>query len=155
VCAIGPRAEFLTESHQNSPYPYDTCSPYYKLVEEKNAKIIGLGVTTHYLSFVHCVDDALKDKFPIQPYHPRLFEAQCIDYSGRVQLVRTFAHNLKVVNPNIPSYINRYVPGAICQDITRCGMKFYRAKAKDLFDLMLDLAKKNVTVYNQKLYSRK
>jgi aminoglycoside 3-N-acetyltransferase len=28
VCAIGPDAEELTRTHHNSPYPYDTCSPY-------------------------------------------------------------------------------------------------------------------------------
>jgi aminoglycoside 3-N-acetyltransferase len=154
VCAIGSRAEFLTKSHQNSPYPYDSCSPYYKLVEEKSAKIVGLGVTTNYLSFVHCVDDTLKEKFPIQPYHPRLFQAKCINYSGEVEVVSTFAHNLRMMNHNIPLYMRRYIPNNICEDMTLYGMKFFRARAKDLFDLMLDLAKKDVTIYSQKRLGR-
>jgi aminoglycoside 3-N-acetyltransferase len=155
VCAIGPRAEFLTKSHQNSPYPYDSCSPYYKLIDEKGAKIIGLGVTTHNLSFVHCVDDALKETFPIQPYHSRLFQAHCIGYSGGVELVSTFAHNLKAVRHNIPIYIKRYIPRDVCEDVTRYGVKFFHGKAKDLFDLMVDLANNNITIYNQKFFIKR
>ena len=63
VCAIGPLAKELTGEHQNSPYPYDSCSPYYKLVEHKG-KIIGLGVWTFNLSFVYTIEDALKESFP-------------------------------------------------------------------------------------------
>ena len=32
VCAIGPAATELTATHHLSPYPYDTDSPYYKLI---------------------------------------------------------------------------------------------------------------------------
>src|SRR5258707_8827471 len=64
VCAIGPLARELTNSHQNSRYPYDSTSPFYKLTEHQG-KIVGLGVWTSRLSFVYCVDDALKDDFPV------------------------------------------------------------------------------------------
>src|SRR5262245_52168414 len=154
VCALGKYALELTKTHQQSPFPYDYCSPYYRIMEH-DAKIIGLGVSTKHLSFVHCVDDALKDKFPVQPYHPRLFQAKCINYCGQVEVVGTFAHNIEMMNHNIPLYMKRYVPDDICQDITRYGMKFFRARAKDLFDLMLDLAKKNATIYNQQPFSRR
>src|SRR6266542_295201 len=63
VCAIGPLADELTGTHQNSRYPYDACSPFYKLTEHQG-KIVGFGVWTSRLSFCYCVDDALKDKFP-------------------------------------------------------------------------------------------
>lgn len=152
VCAIGPRAEFLTKDHQNSPYPYDSCSPYHKLVDERSAKIIGLGVTTHHLSFVHCVDDALKKEFPIDPYHKRLFQAKCVNYAGRTEVVETFAHNMKMMNHDIPSYMRMYVPESTCNDRTILGRQFYSAKARELFELMLHLAKKNVTIYPKKLY---
>ncbi|MCA1592646.1 MAG: AAC(3) family N-acetyltransferase [Acidobacteria bacterium] len=57
VCAIGQRARELTATHQLSPYPYDRPSPYYKLIE-CGGKIIGLGVSTERLAFVHCAEDA-------------------------------------------------------------------------------------------------
>ncbi|MGZ8889703.1 MAG: AAC(3) family N-acetyltransferase, partial [Halobacteriota archaeon] len=33
VCGIGSLADEITATHHLSPYPYDECSPYYKLIE--------------------------------------------------------------------------------------------------------------------------
>jgi len=81
VCAIGPGAKEITATHHLSPYPYDICSPYYKLIEG-GGKIIGLGTTTNYLSFVYCVDDAFKERFPVRVYHDKVFPAPCINYDS-------------------------------------------------------------------------
>jgi aminoglycoside 3-N-acetyltransferase len=154
VCAIGPRAVSLTNSHPNSPYPYDNCSPYYKLVEE-NAKIIGLGVSTHNMSFVHCVEDALKDRFPHSLYHEQLFDAECINHEGAPQVVRTYAHDLRVVRHDIPRFMNTYVPKTICADMTIAGRPFFTGGARQLFDVMLTLARENVTIYSKRLHRRR
>jgi aminoglycoside 3-N-acetyltransferase len=151
VCALGRHAIDLTNTHQHSPFPYDACSPYYKIMQY-DGKIIGLGVSTSNLSFVHCVDDNLKDAFPVKTYHQRLFQAKCITYAGSIEIVSTFAHNKKAMKHNIPFYMRRYVPGEICKDMTIQGMKFFRAKAEDLFTVMLDLSKENVTIYPQRSY---
>src|SRR5918912_721541 len=95
VCAAGPLARELTATHQLSPYPYDVCSPYYKLIEHK-AKIIGLGVSTRNLSFVYCTDDALKEAFPVRVYYDRIFEVECVNYEGQTETVGTYAHNMKM-----------------------------------------------------------
>lgn len=62
VCALGPHAHSLTEAHQDSPYPYDRCSPYYKLMDV-GGKIIGLGVygdlTIHGMPFFWAESGAL------------------------------------------------------------------------------------------------
>jgi aminoglycoside 3-N-acetyltransferase len=154
VCAIGRYALDLTNTHQHSPFPYDACSPYYKIMQY-DGKIIGLGVSTSNLSFVHCVDDALKDAFPAKPYHQRLFQAKCITYDGSLEIVRTFAHNQKVMHHDIPLYMRRHISKEVCKDITIQGMKFFRAKAGDLFTVMLDLAKENITIYPQRSCKRR
>jgi len=153
VCAIGPLAEILTASHQESPYPYDTCSPYYKLVEHE-AKIIGIGVHSTYLSFVYCVDDALKEQNPVQTYFPEMFAAKCINYRGTVEIVHTYAHDMRSVVHDIPQFIKQHIPGNICADLTINGMKFFRADARPLFEKMLALAKQGVTVYPRSVYKR-
>jgi aminoglycoside 3-N-acetyltransferase len=154
VCAIGRYAEELTATHQNSPYPYDTCSPYYKLIEHE-AKIVGIGVWTQYLSFVYCVDDALKDEAPVQTYYPQIFAAQCINYRGEVEIVETYAHDMRRVVHDIPRFIKTYVPDEICRDMVINGMKFFRADARKLFPLMLELAKEGITVYPRSVYSKR
>lgn len=153
VCAIGRYAEELTREHQLSPYPYDANSPYYKLVEH-NAKIIGLGIWTEYMSFVYTIDDALKERAPVQTYHPQIFAAVCINYKGERETVETYAHDMSKVVHDVPQYMKNYIPPEVCSDLRVKGMKFFRADAARLFDEMLRLAKKGITVYPRSVYSK-
>jgi aminoglycoside 3-N-acetyltransferase len=151
VCAIGPDAAELTAEHHLSPYPYDRPSPYYKLVEHE-AKIVGLGVWTTYLSFVYVIDDALKEDAPVRVYAPRLFAARCIGYDGRERTVETYAHDMRHVVHDIPRFVREHVPAEACEDLSVKGMKFFRADARRLFDVMLPLAREGVTVYPRSVY---
>jgi len=154
VCAIGPAARKLTATHHLSPYPYDTNSPYYKLIAYQG-KIIGLGVTTNYISFGYCVDDALKEKFPVQVYHDRIFEAPCNNYEGETVIVSTYAHDMsRVVHGDVRDFMKTYVSAAACQDLVIKGMKFFRASAAKLFPEMLSLAERGITAYPRSVYKK-
>lgn len=154
VCAIGHYAEELTRTHQQSPYPYDTCSPYYKLTEY-NAKVIGIGVWTEYMSFVYTIDDALKKDAPVQTYYPQIFSARCINYKGETEIVETYAHDMTKVIHDVPRYMKTHIPANICSDLNIKGMKFFRADAPKLFDKMLELAGEGITVYPRSVYSKR
>jgi aminoglycoside 3-N-acetyltransferase len=154
VCAIGPAARELTATHQLSPYPYDTNSPYYKLIGHRG-KIVGLGVTTNYISFGYCVDDALKEKFPVKVYHERIFDAPCINYDGETVVVRTYAHDMsRVVHGDVRNFMKSHVSTAACQDLVIKGMKFFRASAARLFPEMLSLAERGITAYPKSVYRK-
>jgi len=146
VCAIGAHAAEMTGTHHLSPYPYDACSPYYKLVE-REAKIIGLGVGTEYLTLVHTIDDALKENAPVRVYHPRLFAARCVNYAGEQVVVETYAHDMKQMVHDIPRVIRTYMPSATCADLTVKGMRFFKADARKVFDTLLNLARQGISVY--------
>jgi aminoglycoside 3-N-acetyltransferase len=152
VCAIGPEAQWLTSTHQESPYPYDRPSPYYKLIE-CNAKIVGIGVWTEYLSFVYCIDDAMKSNPPVRTYHPEIFRAKCINYRGEEEIVETHAHDMQRCIHDIPQFIKQHVPAEGCEDLVVNGMKFFRANARELFEVMLPLAERGITVYPRSVYS--
>ena len=152
VCAIGAAAEELTCDHQKSPYPYDSCSPYYRITDF-GGKIVGLGVSTANLSFVHCVDDALKEDFPVHPYHAQLFAATCINAAGTKVIVETYAHDLTKMNHNIPRFMKTHVSSDACVDLNLNGMKFFRADARRLFDEMSNLAATGKTIYPRSVYS--
>jgi hypothetical protein len=122
------------------------------LVECK-ARIIGIGVWTEYLSFVYCTDDAMKLNPPVKTYHPEIFRARCINYRGEEEIVETYAHDMKRCIHDIPQFIKRYIPAEVCEDIVVDGMKFFRADAPRLFELMLSLAERGITVYPQSVYS--
>jgi aminoglycoside 3-N-acetyltransferase len=153
VCAVGPLAHALTATHQQSPYPYDTCSPYFKLTE-CGAKIVGLGVSTRNLSFVYCADDALKDSFPVRVYHERIFDVECLNYDGRTETVRTYAHNMRTVVHDVPGYMKKYIDGEACLDLNIKGMDFFKADAARLYAEMLKLARDGITVYSKSVYSK-
>lgn len=153
VCAIGPLAGELTATHQLSPFPYDTCSPYFKLTESE-AKIVGLGVSTRNLSFVYCADDALKNAFPVPVYHDHIFEVECVNYEGRAEVVRTYAHNMSRVVHDVPAYMKKHISGKACEDLNIKGMDFFRADAPKLFGEMLGLAREGITVYSKSVYSK-
>ena len=147
VCAIGPAAQELTATHHLSPYPYDTGSPYYKLIAG-SGKIIGLGASTNYISFAYCVDDAFKEEFPVRVYHDEIFVAPCIDYEGKQITVRTYAHDMSTtVHPYMPDWFRTYVSEEACRDLTLRGMKFFRASAPRLFAEMIALARQDITTY--------
>lgn len=154
VCAIGPAAREITATHHLSPYPYDTCSPYYKLIEG-GGRIIGLGATTNYISFGYCVDDALKQRFPVRVYHEQIFDAPCIDYAGERVTVSTYAHDMStVVHPDMPRFMKTYVSEAACRDVTIRGMRFFRAGAPKLFQEMMSLAERDIIAYPRSVYRK-
>ncbi len=154
VCAIGPAAAETTATHHLSPYPYDTCSPYYKLIEG-GGKIVGLGATTNYISFGYCVDDAWKEKFPVRVYHDEIIAARCINYQGEQVLVRTYAHDMsRVVHPDMPVWFQKYVSAAACRDLMVRGMRFFRADAPKLFAEMMSLAERDIIAYPRSVYRK-
>jgi hypothetical protein len=147
VCAIGPAAADITATHHLSPYPYDTGSPYYKLIAGRG-KIVGLGATTNYISFGYCVDDSLKEKFPVRVYHDEIFDAPCVDYKGERVTVRTYAHDMsRVVHPDMPPWFQKYVSADACRDLMVHGMRFFRADAPKLFAEMMSLAERDIIAY--------
>src|SRR5437764_539182 len=154
VCAIGPAASELTSTHQLSPYPYDKGSPYYKLIAG-GGKIVGLGATTNYISFGYCVDDALKEQFPVRVYHDESFDAPCINYEGERVTVKTYAHDMSTtVHPDMPRFMKTYVSEEACRDLNIKEMKFFRASAPKLFDEMMELAKRDIIAYPRSVYSK-
>jgi aminoglycoside 3-N-acetyltransferase len=157
VVALGPQARELTSTHQDSPYPYDRCSPYYKLMDV-GARIVGLGVSTHSMSFVHCIEDELKDEFPVRPYFPRQFDGRCVDYDGRSRVVQTYAHDpAKMQWRDIPRLLDTQVRGCfddVYADLELHGMPFFWADSRSLFQVMVDLARQGTTVYDRRVYEK-
>jgi len=152
VCAIGPLSRELTGGHHLLEYPYDVGSPYRNVIAA-GGKIVGIGIWTQYLSYVYTVDDALKDNPPVETYYPEPVEATCIDYDGREVRVRTRAHNMANVVHDIPPFFKEHVPADVCEDLVIDGMRFFRADGPKLFDTLLGLARRGITVYPRELYS--
>ncbi len=151
VCALGPNAKKITDTHHLSLYPYDKKSPYYKIMNF-DTKIIGLGVTSSICTYLHSVEDELEDKFPVNVYHKRWFEAKCIDYNGNDIIVQTLAHNTLKMNHDFSRFQRKYISNELCQEFIVNGRPFYRIHSSKLFMELVFLAEKGITMYPLRSY---
>jgi len=51
-----------------------------------------------------------------------------------------------------PRFMKHHIASDICQDLTICGMKFFRGDTRRLFHAMMALAKEGITVYPRSSY---
>ena len=153
VVALGRYAEQLTRTHADSIYPCGEESPYFKIVDF-NGIIIGLGVSTDNLTFGHCVEDILKEKFPVETRCHEIFKAKVRDLNGQIKIVPTLAAHKLIQWRNVGHYMDKYVPPEICQNFTINGIKFFRADSRNLYAKMVELAQKKITVYSKLVYRK-
>ncbi|MDQ3047426.1 MAG: AAC(3) family N-acetyltransferase [Bacteroidota bacterium] len=147
VCAVGPLADFFTNSHFGQPTPYNEFSPYYKLTNYKG-KILNIGVPLNTsCTNLHTLEDAVDFKFPV--YHEKIMEASLIDEKGNLQKMKTKVHD--------PSFSEKRKPDDLLplfekEGIVKKGRVGEAAAtmidAKGLLDVMIDQYQKNgVTMY--------
>lgn len=91
VCAIGPLADYYTNSHFGQLTPYNEHSPFRKLCS-KNGKILMLGTTLNgACTNLHTLEDAVDFKYPV--YDNKVFEVKMIDTEGKESMMKTKVHN--------------------------------------------------------------
>lgn len=148
VVAIGRHAAELTATHPASIYPCGEQSPYYKIVHYDGI-IVGLGVPPDKsLSFVHCVEDIMKERFPIETRTREVFRGRVVDQQGDERVVPTLAAHWRIQRRNIARYMKRYIPAETCRDLVIDGVSYYTAKSRQLYARMEELANRNITIYS-------
>ena len=151
VTAIGPDAEALVAEHAMSIYPCSPKSPYGKIVEFEGY-IVGLGVGTETMTFVHCVEDAAPEDFPVQTRCSWVFHGRVNNLAGEEQIIDTLVAHPRIRWRRIRPYIRRHIPVEICRDIYRTEGMFFVAKARPLLAKMADLAAVGTTIYVPWIY---
>jgi len=147
IVAIGKNAKEIIADHEKSIYPCGEMSPYYKMMQ-LNGIIVGLGVTSHFVSFVHCPEDVLKDKFPIQTRTDEIFTGKVKLPDGSVIQVDTKAAHSNIVKRNVPGYLKKYIPADIFRAYKIKGNYFFKADSVSLYAKIIELADSGITIYN-------
>lgn len=148
IVAIGKNAEEIVGEHGNSIYPCDETSPYYKIMKY-NGIIVGLGVDTNFLSFVHCPEDVLKEQFPIKTRLDTIFEAKVKIQDGSIKIIKTLTAHPQIKHRDINTFLKKYIDESICHNFSIKGNRFFYAKSKELFDSQVELSKRNITIYTK------
>lgn len=147
IAAIGKHASDLTDTHHLSQYACDENSPYYKMMTY-NAKIIGLGEKPSSLSFVHCVEDVMRDAFPVDIYYSEPREVSYRDVTGKIKTMKVYIHNGKHHILSIPGFMHKHVSKKACHQFKEKGTNYFTADANTLFEEMKTLAQQNITIYD-------
>jgi len=88
VLAWGKDREWIVEDHQKCPYPCGTGSPFHKFHRLKG-KILFFDVPFRTFTFIHYIEDLMKDRLPFPLYHENTFSAQVKDLGGKEIMVPT------------------------------------------------------------------
>ena len=147
VVALGKYAKELTQYHQDTIYPCGEKSPFYEITKY-NGIIIGLGVSVDRLSFVHSVEDVMKEEFPFKTRNDKVYECKVIDNERNTRLVKTLVAAQEIKNRHGKRFIKAYIPPDICKLFNYKGVSFFRADSKKLFGKMVILAKEGKTIYS-------
>jgi len=146
IIGIGKNARDILSGHEQSIYPCGEFSPYYKMLKY-NAKIVGIGVNTNFLSFVHCPENMMKDDFPMQTLTKQVFAGKVRLPSGEVIAVKTLVAHQDIQRMNIPLFVKKHIPKKTLSEFSLAGSDFYFADANALFNKMIELAKQKITIY--------
>lgn len=147
VVAIGKNAEQLINHHHLSDYPCDRNSPFYRIMDYQG-KIIGLGEKPeNSLSFIHCVEDELKDSFPVKTRTDKIYEGRVMDWSGKEIKVKTRAAHKNIQRRDIKGFFKKYIKKEECRAFRKKGTWFFVADSEKLYAKLKNLGLKGKTVY--------
>lgn len=153
VVAIGRHARELTEDHHLDVYPCGVKSPYYRTAT-RGGKIVGIGIEPHYcLSFVHVVEDVIKDAFPLQTLNEDVHRCRVIDHEGRERIVETLVPNRRIQHRDMKRYFRKHLRENELKVIRYRGSRFFVADASALLQRMEDLAHRGVTIYTREAFA--
>ncbi len=144
--AIGPAAQELLCEHHQDIYPNGEKSPLYKLLKY-NSRIIGLGEKVVSLSFVHVVEDILKDKFPVKVLSDETYSVSVLDEENKGHQIETFVPHKNIQNRNIPAFFKKNISREAYPSFSYKGVHFFTAEPRILFSEMRQLALDGKTIY--------
>ena len=147
VVAIGKKAQEMVKDHHLDELSCGRKSPFFKLVEN-NGFILGLGVTTRYLTFVHCIEDTFPAQFPIQTRNTELTPMKVKTLKGEEIIVNVKLQHKNIKRRDIPAFLKNHIDPESGKDIKIRNTNFFIAKAELLYNEMQKLAKEDITIYS-------
>jgi aminoglycoside 3-N-acetyltransferase len=146
VIAIGAKSIDLVEGHESDIYPCGEKSPFFKLIKAE-AKILGIGVTVDNLTFVHTIEDTIKEAFPIKTREDKIYSCKCIDENGDEKIVDTLVASTAISQRDVYGFFKKFISRNIYKPIRINNMDFFSLKAPETYVELKELALKNLSIY--------
>ncbi|MEW6202534.1 MAG: AAC(3) family N-acetyltransferase [bacterium] len=150
--AWGKYAEYLTQGHENSVTPLGTDSPFRKMLEFPNSKILILGSPFGRVTYFHIIEDMID--FPLKVYYPETFNINIL-YKNRSYDIRYKIHDPEISsrrvdnNKIIENYWNGYFEqNKLCSKVKVNKSFIYLIKCDDFTKALKDNLSIGKTIYS-------
>lgn len=88
VAAWGAKAQLLCAEHHLCKTPCGVGSPYGRLLDE-DGTILLLGVDIRAMTFFHCAEEILEEKYPFSPFTEKLYTLASYDQAKNLLTTKT------------------------------------------------------------------
>ena len=145
-CAFGMNAKEFVKNHENCDNPFSMDGPFGKLYN-CNAKIFLVGVDQLANTPLHIVED--KTDFPVKVFTKR-FKVLVLN-GGKPRIIMARKHLDSLRRHRDPNILEHYCLKHKVMRIYKLGGTHLRVlNAKEFVDMMEELVKRNITIYNVK-----
>lgn len=140
VISYGKKAQEFSNDHHQSPYPFGSMSPYYKLMTD-GGKYLGIGVGFEAFTPCHMIEDYFKDKFKHKIYYdfPQEFRVICPDEIEKSIITYTRNPSTFPRGGYDPLYYFNLLNIKSHQTLTQSGIKLFTFTIKDFFDAAISI----------------
>jgi aminoglycoside 3-N-acetyltransferase len=157
VSAWGRHAAFLTEAHHRAPSVFGQGSPWQRVLEIEDAKVLGLGITMGPVTFYHVLEDSMGDAFPVPVWLDETYQLPCTDADGKRWEVPVRPFDSTVSDRRIDHPPRSDLREYFGSEFERAGLKIngqvgsagsWFIPAQDFFRHLKLLADENITIYS-------
>jgi aminoglycoside N3'-acetyltransferase len=150
--SYGKKSKLFSSCHHQSPYPFDSQSPYYKIMID-GGKYLGIGVGFEAFTPCHMIEDHFKDKFRYKMYldTPEKFTITLPD--GSPKYVNSYTRSSDPLTSPMggfnPLHYFDILNIESHKTLTRSGIKLFTFKIQDFFNAAVNIYElKSVTVWD-------
>ena len=159
VCARGTGAKELVAGHEYCSTPFCEGSPFDKIVN-KNLYLLLFGVDFGPVTIYHVFEDKLGDKFPVNVYLDKIYNARCIRDNGSEIIVQTLSHDPKLSDIRIDNNKNKSEQfykllknRGLIKEVTLGNGRIMIVGLKDLLSEMQNFLALGITIYDMEIDS--
>jgi aminoglycoside 3-N-acetyltransferase len=151
VCALGPKAELITEGHLGAKTNFGSNTPFHRIRELKG-KIVGLGINIGPVTIYHTLED----------FYPELFKGVYLPKQELLKMLvdgKEIEKHISIHNPdfhinridkneNIEHWLHNHFreKGILHEGVFGNG-NIWWMNVQELFDELLVLRKKGISIY--------
>jgi aminoglycoside 3-N-acetyltransferase len=147
VTALGKDAAWIVEGHQACLFPCGKNTPFDKFRRLKG-KVLFFDVPFSTFTFIHYIEDRIKDRLPFQVYSPEPMTGKIRDYDGKEFTVDTFVFSDFAVKNRDPHMLEKCLLRENMLKKAKIGKtKLMSVQAEDAIECAKKMVEKKVYFY--------